>query len=92
VFQSKSKAPLARAGLSCSDNLRGGRFYIVLSLLAVCSRYAASTYRGTKSTTRDGKVDRSYFASFPTHAFTASDTVIISVIGSIGEAMNPRSS
>ena len=34
----------------------------------------------------------SYFASFPTHAFTASDTVIISVIGSIGEAMNPRSS
>ena len=30
----------------------------VLSLLAVCSRNAASTYRGTKSTTRDGKVHR----------------------------------
>jgi hypothetical protein len=28
----------------------------VLPLLAVCSRNAASTYRGTKSTTRDGKV------------------------------------
>jgi 2-keto-3-deoxy-6-phosphogluconate aldolase len=33
------------------DNLGGGRFYLfchfVLSLLAVCSRNAASTYRGT---------------------------------------------
>ena len=33
-----------------------------------------------------------YPASSPRNTFAASDTVIISVIGSIGEAMNPQSS
>jgi len=39
---------------------------------------------------RSGRLN--HFPSFPTKALTASDTVIISVIGSIGEAVNPHSS
>jgi hypothetical protein len=50
------EGPDLTSGAFLLGRSRGAASMLFLSLAAVCSRNTASTYRGTRSTTRDGKV------------------------------------